>query len=125
MRASDEEVLEISAAHVAGAVREALRELESRIGKVVLACVARMGSIREERNIRLAAGASLFSAGRFDLEQLCCGPTPLLESAVIEEMAEAGGLIVPVPVAGPGLYRLVDEGPICRAAGRESVGRSV
>src|SRR3546814_12283553 len=62
MRAIDEEVLEISSAHVAAAIREALRELESRIGRVVLACVARMGSIREERNISLAAGASLFSA---------------------------------------------------------------
>src|SRR3546814_13143339 len=74
MRAIDEEVLEISSAHVAAAIREALRELESRIGRVVLACVARMGSIREERNISLAAGVSLFSAGLFDLEQLCGGP---------------------------------------------------
>src|SRR3546814_14989044 len=95
MRAIDEEVLEISSAHVAAAIREALRELESRIGRVVLACVARMGSIREERNISLAAGASLFSAGLFDLEQLCGGPNPLLERAVIEEMAEAGGLLGP------------------------------
>lgn len=110
MRAIDEEVLEISSAHVAAAIREALRELESRIGRVVLACVARMGSIREERNISLAAGASLFSAGLFDLEQLCGGPNPLLERAVIEEMAEAGGLIVPDPVAGPGIYRFVEEG---------------
>src|SRR3546814_12426507 len=31
MRAIDEEVLEISSAHVAAAIREALRELESRI----------------------------------------------------------------------------------------------
>src|SRR3546814_7606753 len=54
MRAIDEEVLEISSVHVAAAIREALRELESRIGKLVLACVARMGSIREERNISLA-----------------------------------------------------------------------
>src|SRR3546814_5102098 len=69
-----------------------------------------MGSFREERNISLAAGASLFSAGLFDLEQLCGGPNPLLERAVIEEMAEAGGLIVPDPVAGPGIYRFVEEG---------------
>src|SRR3546814_3427315 len=69
-----------------------------------------MGSIREERNISLAAGASLFSAGLFDLEQLCGGPNPLLERAVIEEMAEAGCLIVPDPVAGPGIYRFVAEG---------------
>src|SRR3546814_4225949 len=69
-----------------------------------------MGSFREERNISLAAGASLFSAGLFDLEQLCGGPNPLLERAFIEEMAEAGGLIVPDPVAGPGIYRFVEEG---------------
>src|SRR3546814_9797047 len=47
MRAIDEEVLEISSAHVAAAIREALRELESRIGRVVLACVARMGRSEE------------------------------------------------------------------------------
>src|SRR3546814_21162636 len=116
MRAIDEEVLEISSVHVAAAIREALRELESRIGKLVLACVARMGSIREERNISLAAGASLFSAGLFDLAQLCGGPNPLLERAVIEEMAEAGGLMWPDPVAGPGTYRLCVEG--LRSEGR-------
>src|SRR3546814_11680540 len=42
--------------------------------------------------------------------QLCGGPNPLLERAVIEEMAEAGGLIVPDPVSGPGIYRFVEEG---------------
>src|SRR3546814_19979699 len=58
MRAIDEEVLEISSAHVAAANRDALRELQSRIGRVVLACVASMGSIREETNHRLVAGES-------------------------------------------------------------------
>src|SRR3546814_13361648 len=70
MRAIDEEVLELSSAHVAAAIRAALRELDSRIGTVVLACVSRMGSIRADRQIRLATGASLFSAGLFYLEQI-------------------------------------------------------
>src|SRR3546814_13437711 len=56
MRAIDEEVLEISSAHVAAAIRAALRELESRIGGVVLACVARMGSISNRKRVGWGKG---------------------------------------------------------------------